>query len=86
MLLKEIERRKIVMKDTGMDEFVRGKYRFGKLLGQGASASVFEATHLRTKSKCAIKVRPSRRTDVPGRRAPQWRGRSAHCGRAARHR
>ena len=37
VLLKEIERRKIVMKDTGMDEFVRGKYRFGKLLGQGAS-------------------------------------------------
>jgi hypothetical protein len=41
-------RRKINIKDKVSEELINSKYKFGKLLGQGSSASVYEAEHRRT--------------------------------------
>jgi len=55
-LLQEVYRRKINIHERVTKELVTSKYKFGKLLGQGASASVFECVHIASGKSVAVKV------------------------------
>ena len=56
LLLAELEHRNIRLHEKVTGDLVHQRYKFGKLLGQGSSAAVYEATHKRSKVECAIKV------------------------------
>mmetsp|Transcript_68558 Transcript_68558/g.113932 ORF Transcript_68558/g.113932 Transcript_68558/m.113932 type:complete len:697 (+) Transcript_68558:79-2169(+) len=55
-LLAEVMLRKINLHERVTKELVESKYSFGRLLGQGASGSVYEGKHHRTGQAVAIKV------------------------------
>ena len=56
MLLAELEQRNIRLHEKVTENIVTQRYKFGKLLGQGASATVYEAKHKKTGRTVAIKV------------------------------
>jgi len=56
LLLAELEHRNIRLHEKVTGDLVHQRYKFGKLLGQGSSAAVYEATHKRSKLEVAIKV------------------------------
>jgi hypothetical protein len=56
MLLAELDHRNIRLHERVTENLVSQRYKFGKLLGQGSSATVFEAKHKKTGREVAIKV------------------------------
>ena len=60
MIIAEVKLRNIKLHDRITKELVASKYTYGKILGQGSSASVYEAVHTKSKKKVAIKVTPRR--------------------------
>ena len=56
MIIAEVKLRNIKLHDRITKELVASKYTYGKILGQGSSASVYEAVHTKSKKKVAIKV------------------------------
>ena len=52
----EIEHRNIRLHERVTESLVHQRYKFGRLLGQGSSAAVYEARHKRTGGEVAIKV------------------------------
>jgi hypothetical protein len=48
--------RRINMEKRITEDLVKERYSFGRVLGKGASATVYEATHLQTGTLVAIKV------------------------------
>jgi serine/threonine protein kinase len=56
LLLAELEHRNIRLHEKVTGDLVHQRYKFGKLLGQGSSAAVYEAVHKRSKLEVAIKV------------------------------
>ena len=65
MIIAEVKLRNIKLHDRITKELVASKYTYGKILGQGSSASVYEAVHTKSKKKVAIKVRPPRAILAP---------------------
>lgn len=56
ILLAELEHRNIRLHEKVTETLVQQRYQFGKLLGQGASAAVYQAFHKKSKMDVAIKV------------------------------
>ena len=56
LLLAEIEHRNIRLHEKVTGDLVHARYKFGKVLGQGSSAMVYDAVHKRSKVEVAIKV------------------------------
>ncbi len=54
LLLAELEHRNIRLHEHVTEQVVQTRYKFGKLLGQGASASVYEGQHKRTKKEARL--------------------------------
>lgn len=55
-LLAEIDHRNIRLHEKVTGELVNQRYKFGRMLGQGSSATVYEARHKRSQREYAIKV------------------------------
>eukprot|EP00322_Chrysochromulina_rotalis_P022885 CAMPEP_0115855400 /NCGR_PEP_ID=MMETSP0287-20121206/14522_1 /TAXON_ID=412157 /ORGANISM="Chrysochromulina rotalis, Strain UIO044" /LENGTH=634 /DNA_ID=CAMNT_0003309551 /DNA_START=68 /DNA_END=1972 /DNA_ORIENTATION=- len=56
LLLAELEHRNIRLHEKVTGDLVHQRYKFGKVLGQGSSATVYEGVHKRSKLEVAIKV------------------------------
>lgn len=56
LLLAELEHRNIRLHEKVTGDLVHQRYKFGKVLGQGSSATVYEGVHRRSKLEVAIKV------------------------------
>ena len=56
MILAELEHRNIRLHERVTESLVNQRYKFGKMLGQGSSAAVYEARQKRTGREFAIKV------------------------------
>lgn len=56
LLLAELEHRNIRLHEKVTGDLVHQRYKFGKVLGQGSSATVYEGVHKRSKAEVAIKV------------------------------
>ena len=54
LLLAEIEHRNIRLHERVTKDLVESRYKFGKPLGQGASAMVYQAMHKRSSLEVAI--------------------------------
>ena len=55
-LLAELDHRNIRLHERVTESLVHQRYRFGRVLGQGSSAMVYEARHKRTGVEVAVKV------------------------------
>jgi serine/threonine protein kinase len=56
LLMAELDHRNIRLHERVTGDLVHQRYKFGKILGQGSSAKVYEAVHKRSKLEVAIKV------------------------------
>jgi len=56
MLLAELDHRNIRLHERVTETLVHQRYKFGRVLGQGSSAMVYEAKHKKTGRDVAIKV------------------------------